>query len=59
MYGDEVTEFKIRIACECYSDPDYVRDAVARLPDFGKLEWGSPCKPAAPYWTGPMTIITR
>lgn len=44
-HDDEVPEFKIRIACECYSDPDYVRDAVARLPDFGKLEWGSPCTP--------------
>lgn len=42
---DEVIEFKIRIACECYSAPDHVRDAVAGLPDFGKLEWGSPCKP--------------
>lgn len=43
--GDaEMPECKIRIACECYSDPDLVSDAL-RLPNFGKLDWRLPCTP--------------
>lgn len=36
----------IRIACECYSDTTFVREALAGLPDFdGRLEWGLPFTP--------------
>lgn len=43
---DEVTEFKIRVACECFSDRDPVREALAALPSLnGKLIWGSPQVP--------------
>lgn len=43
---DEVTEFKITVACECYSSLDLVRDELTQLPDFnGELVWGSPCTP--------------
>lgn len=42
----ETTEFKIRIACECYSDTNLVREALTELPDLkGELIWGSPRVP--------------
>lgn len=43
---DGATEFKIRIACECYSDSVLVRDVLAQLPVLnGKLKWGVPREP--------------
>lgn len=43
---DEASEFKIMVACECYSDQGHVRDALAQLPDLnGKLIWGNPRVP--------------
>lgn len=43
---DEVTQFKITVACECYSDQGLVQDALTQLPDLnGKLVWGFPRTP--------------
>lgn len=43
---DEASEFQIMVACECYSDPGHVRNALAQLPDLnGKLIWGDPRVP--------------
>jgi hypothetical protein len=42
----EVNKFKIRIACECYSDTSVVQAALNGLPDLSvELIWGSPRKP--------------
>jgi hypothetical protein len=44
--SDEVSEFTITVACECYSHLEIVEDALTQLPDFnGHLAWGTPCKP--------------
>lgn len=43
---DEVTQDKITVACECYSDQGLVQYALTQLPDLnGKLVWGVPCTP--------------
>ena len=43
---DEGAELKIRIAFECYSEADLVREALAKLPDLnGGLVWGLPIEP--------------
>ena len=43
---DEVAEFKLRVACECYSDPAIVQEALTGLPDLnGEIIWGSPRVP--------------
>lgn len=44
--SNEVSEFTITVACECYNDAEIVGKALARLPGFnGHLSWGTPCKP--------------
>lgn len=44
--GNEVGEFTIAVACECYNDVEIVEKALAQLPVFnGNLSWGAPCKP--------------
>jgi hypothetical protein len=44
--SDEVSEFTITVACECYSNHELVGEVLAQLPDFnGNLTWGTPCKP--------------
>ena len=44
--SEEVSEFTITVACECYGHLEIVGDALAQLPDFnGNLSWGTPCKP--------------
>lgn len=44
--SDQVSEFTITVACECYSHLDIVGDVLTQLPDFnGNLVWGAPCKP--------------
>lgn len=44
--GDEVGEYTITIACECYGHRELVGRILAKLPDFnGELVWGAPCTP--------------
>ncbi|OYW40427.1 MAG: hypothetical protein B7Z35_01170 [Hydrogenophilales bacterium 12-61-10] len=45
-FDGEGAEFKLRVACECYSDSALVREALTELPDLnGEIIWGSPRVP--------------
>lgn len=44
--SNEVSEFMITVACECYSHRELIEEAMARLPGFNReLVWGAPCTP--------------
>ena len=56
--SDEVGEFTITVACECYSHPQIVGDALTQLPDFnGHLAWEAPCKPDLAKWASDVELV--
>lgn len=55
---DEVVEFTIRVACECYCCSDLVLEALSTQPSMnGALFWESPRQPGSPELASDVDLV--